>query len=177
MKVKATKREIKNQKLFVLGVRYCTIHHLLKRIGAEGAEVTLYNANVHGWRCDYYPINDDLGVVTGYNVDRACDVAQWDLNFEFNEKLRLLEDLAKDCKWDDTEERENLENDLIDLLDRARQGEFAKSYKGYIDGKLWAKGKTKGELKADFYSSRSELKALYKLDHMPKYNELTVEFY
>ena len=122
MKIKATKREMKKQKNFVLGVGYCAIYHILKRIDVEP---TLYNEGVYGLRCDFYPINEDLGIVTGYNVDRACDVAQWELNKEFNDKLQALEDRAHACKWGDQEEIERLENDFVDLLYKAKNGEFA----------------------------------------------------
>lgn len=171
MKVQTTKARIKAQKSFVLGLGYCTIPHLLKKISVEP---TLYNAGVYGWCCDFYPINADLGIVTGYNVDRAYDLAQWDLNSEFNDKLNALENNAKAIQWSDKEE--SLKNDFIDLLYKAKNGEFTKSYKGYIDGKLWAKGNTKGELKADFYASRSTLKEFYKLDRLPTYSELTIKF-
>ena len=123
MKVHATKNQIKAQKLFVLGVGYCSLQCFLLRISVGS---TLYNANVYGWRCDFYPINKDLGVVTGYDVDRACDVAQWDLNEEFNDKLRALEDRARSVKCDDQEEIEKLKNNFIDLLDRARKWDFIK---------------------------------------------------
>ena len=122
MKIKATKREMKKQKTFVLGVGYCTIFRLLKKIDVAPV---LYNSGIYGWRCDFYPINEDLGIVTGYNVDRACDVAQWELNKEFNDKLQALEDRAHTCKWDDQEEIERLENDFVDLLYKAKNGEFA----------------------------------------------------
>ncbi len=173
MKIKATKAQIKAQKTFVLGVGYCRLHRFLKKINAEP---TLYNAGVYGWRCDFYPINEDFGVVTGYIVDRACDVAQWELNATFNDLLDALENKANSIQWSDKEERESLENEFIDLLYRAKNGEFAKTYKGYIDGKLWVTGNTKGELKADFYASRSFTQAIYGLDHAPKYSELTIKF-
>ncbi len=173
MKIKATKAQIKAQKLFVLGVGYCSLPRLLRRISVGS---TLYNSGVYGWCCDFYPINDYLGVVTGYDVNRSCDVAQWDLNLAFNDKLQALEDRAKTVKCDDQEEIEELKNNFIDLLYHAKNGEFTKTYKGYIDGKLWAQGNSKSELKADFYASKSELKAFYKMGHSPKYEELTVKF-
>lgn len=46
---------------------------------------------------------------------------------------------------------------------------------GKYDGKIWATGASRSEMRADFYKSRTELQSFYRLDHQPKYSDLKVE--
>lgn len=61
MKLKATKKEIKEAYYKTLCVGYCDMQNLLRHKRAFA-----YSAGVCGWACDYYDING-LCISTGYS--------------------------------------------------------------------------------------------------------------
>ena len=60
MKLKATKREIKEYNNYILRAGYCEMDYLLSY-----EEPFAYSAGVYGWSCDYYKI-DNVVISTGY---------------------------------------------------------------------------------------------------------------
>lgn len=122
MKVKTTFKNIKEQKRLMLGVGYCNLQRLLSVCKFDP---TLYNSTINGWACDYYPINEQLGVVTGYNFSRACTIATYDLNDDFQQKLHALENKAYSVEWR-SKESEDLKNEFIALLEEVLNGNYRK---------------------------------------------------
>lgn len=62
MKVQTTQKNIKNlfgKNVFALG--YCFAHCLLR-----GCEPFAYNSGIYGWNCDYYLIDGNTCICTGY---------------------------------------------------------------------------------------------------------------
>lgn len=161
----------KNNKKFILAVGYCELPHLLGRVFQR---VGCWS-NIYGWRADFYEAGYRLGVITGYDT-KGATIGAWNLNDQFNAELKALDQRAKAWTYGDDEEQESIIDDFAELLEKAYKGEFDKIYRGYIDGKLWASGKTKAEMRSDFYASRVDTATFYRLDHTPKYKDLTVKF-
>ena len=71
MKLKATKKEIREGYYYIAGVGYCEAQNLLKHERAFA-----YSAGCYGWACDYYDV-DGVCISTGYNYisnqNVACD--------------------------------------------------------------------------------------------------------
>lgn len=61
MKLKTTKRIVKEGYCRILSIGYCDAQYLLKYKQAFG-----YSAGVYGWACDYYDI-DGVCISTGYS--------------------------------------------------------------------------------------------------------------
>ena len=61
MKIKVTKKDIKNRGNKVLKLGYCELQNLLKYV-----EPFAYSSGTYGWSCDYYNI-DGVIISTGYN--------------------------------------------------------------------------------------------------------------
>lgn len=86
MKVKVSKKEMKESFNKIIGVPYCDIQHILTYEGAN-----LYSCGVYGWSCDYYIINTkkwgQVVISTGYS---------------FTENIKPPKNRYKICKkWND----------------------------------------------------------------------------
>lgn len=159
----------KNNKKMVLAVGYCELPNLFGRVFQR---VGCWS-NIYGWRADFFEVGYRLGVITGYD-SKGSDIKAWDLNDEFNQACRVLDQRAKNWIWGDEEEQNAIIDAFAELMEKAYKGEFDRVFVGKCNGKVWASGKTKAEMRADFYASRAELQGLYKLDHAPKYSDLKV---
>lgn len=62
MKVKVTKKQIKENYSNIIMIGYCQGHSLLKTLNPD-----YYSTGTYGWRCDYYIINGDTIISTGYD--------------------------------------------------------------------------------------------------------------
>ena len=62
MKIQVTKKSIKENYKNIISVGYCNAQNMLKC-----KDATMYSAGVYGWACDYYVINNDTIISTGYN--------------------------------------------------------------------------------------------------------------
>lgn len=75
IKLKISKREIKNNFKNVLYCGYCELSDLLNYRNAN-----YYNANSYGWRNDIYLIDNNTVIVTGYepfgNIEIPKDIAK-----------------------------------------------------------------------------------------------------
>lgn len=61
MKLKTTKKQIKNNYNKIYSIGYCNAQFLLEYLSPFA-----YSSGVYGWSCDYYKI-DDICISTGYN--------------------------------------------------------------------------------------------------------------
>lgn len=99
MKLKTTKKDIKNHYNTILKVGYCNIQTLLK-----GQDAFAYSCGVYGWSCDYYDI-DGVCISTGYNP--IGEQVDFDLCRQFEQK-------AKEVKYNTWEQYKQDLNILLD---------------------------------------------------------------
>lgn len=83
MKFKATKKEIRNNYNYIVGVSYCKLQSLL-----ENQNPIAYSSGVYGWSCDYYLLQNSKGqkvlVSTGYNY-----IENQNLNPDYNKLIEF----------------------------------------------------------------------------------------
>ena len=109
MKLKATKKEFKNEN--VLRVGYCQAQYLLRY-----ADPFAYSSGVYGWTCDYYNI-DGVYISTGYSpIGKSLD---YDI-------IKKYEDEARKILLDDTNSYEEKKEKVNNLLNELVQ-EFKKT--------------------------------------------------
>lgn len=91
IKLKVSKREIRNNFKNVLYCSYCELADLLSYKDAN-----YYNANSYGWRNDIYLINNNTVIVTGYepfgNIEISRDIAKKYNNIAYRIKKNGLKD-------------------------------------------------------------------------------------
>ena len=102
MKLKTTKKQIKEQAKKLMSVGYCEAQYLLYY-----CEPFAYSAGTYGWQCDYYNVNGTI-ISTGYqpigdNVDykvRAYEdkarAIVHDPHYDYEMKLEVLYDLLQE---------------------------------------------------------------------------------
>ena len=61
MKVKTTKKSVKNAFINIYSIGYCNAQNLL-----QGVNPFAYSSGTYGWACDYYEI-ENVCISTGYN--------------------------------------------------------------------------------------------------------------
>lgn len=104
IKLKVSKREIKNNFKNVLYCGYCELADLLSYKNAN-----YYNANCYGWRNDIYLINNDTVVVTGYEPFGNIEIPR-DITKKYN-------DIAKKIKIDKKLDFEAYKEKIDKLID------------------------------------------------------------
>ncbi len=98
MKLKTTKKAIKESGYMVLRIGYCDAQYLL-RYQPEFA----YSTRREGWACDYYQIGNVI-ISTGYApIGKAVD---YNLIREYDEKARVI-CCDYSLKWEDQKEAVN----------------------------------------------------------------------
>ena len=108
MKKHITQKDTKNSNYIVLGVGYCNLQNLLKRLSPIA-----YNAGRDGWNYDLYRLNDTYSIVTGYRgFDRSCTHHSND----FEGLSQALRDLEKKSYNLDLTKDESIAM-LVNLLD------------------------------------------------------------
>jgi hypothetical protein len=86
MKLKATKKEMKNGYYKIVTIGYCNAEALLSR-----SEPIAYSSGVYGWACDYYEI-DGVLISTGYDpLSPKNSRRDYELTREYNEKARAIQ--------------------------------------------------------------------------------------
>lgn len=84
MKVKVTKKEIKENYKNIISIGYCELQFLLR-----GKEPNFYTSGVYGWGADIYQINNTTCIVTGYapfgNIEIERNTIQ-----KYEEKARKI---------------------------------------------------------------------------------------
>lgn len=109
IKLKVSKKSIKEDALYVIGVNYCKIQYMLYYDNA-----LFYSVGQYGWSSDHYVIKTDLHdnviVSTGYNYIKNKNVS-------YNiDDLQAYEDKARSIINDYTilyGDRKNIVNDLL----------------------------------------------------------------
>lgn len=94
MKLKATKREIKNSYSKLISVGYCDLQHLL-----YFKSPFAYSAGVYGWSCDYYEIKNNTCISTGYSPVGDIE-PDYELILEYNNNAQniIYSDLTMEQK-------------------------------------------------------------------------------
>ena len=82
MKLKASKKEVKNNSSKILKLHYCKAQTLL-----HYESPFAYSCGVNGWACDYYDINNII-ISTGYSP--IGDNIDYNLINEYEEKARKI---------------------------------------------------------------------------------------
>ena len=102
MKLKASKREIKENSYRILSVGYCELQYMLK-----WCEPFSYCCGVYGWSCDNYDINNgqhQLIISTGYspidsqNINKNILKNKYNIIKKYEEKARKIN--HNNYSWD-----------------------------------------------------------------------------
>lgn len=101
-KIKVTRKEIKEGWRNIICVGYCDLQWLLYYKNAD-----FYSTRVEGWACDYYVINSNTIISTGYapignirnyEINRAYDNKAREIvcsNEDYEKKVEKLDDLLE----------------------------------------------------------------------------------
>jgi len=101
MKIKATKKAIKNGYAKIHSIGYCEAEYLL-----EGISPFAYSSGTNGWSCDYYEI-EGVCISTGYKT--IGEYMNYDLVRKYDNKAKaILGDYSVDYQ-----ERKNKVNRLL----------------------------------------------------------------
>lgn len=84
MKVKVSKKEVKESYRNIICLGYCTIQHLLYYKDAD-----YYSCGVYGWSCDYYKIDNKTIISTGYSPIGNIRV-DYELSDKYDKKAREI---------------------------------------------------------------------------------------
>ena len=83
MKIKVSKKEIKNNFNNIITIGYCNAWYLLAYKDAD-----FYSCGVYGWSCDYYKIDYNTIISTGYApID---GIREYEFTRKMNEKARKI---------------------------------------------------------------------------------------
>jgi hypothetical protein len=83
MKLKATKKEMRNGYYTIISIGYCDAQYLLRH-----ESPTAYSCGQNGWSCDYYDI-DGVLISTGYSPLSDSNVKHdYKLIREYDEKAK-----------------------------------------------------------------------------------------
>lgn len=109
MKIKVSKKEIRNNFNNIITISYCGGWYLL-----QGIEPDFYTCGVYGWNEDIYKIDYNTIITTGY---RPIDgVRDYEITTLYNEKARLV---YNDCNIDykkKMQKIEKLRNRYIEIM-------------------------------------------------------------
>ena len=84
MKVKTSKKSVKNAFVKIYSIGYCEAQNLLQCINPFA-----YSSGVYGWSCDYYEV-DGICISTGYNtIGKSID---YNLVRKYDDKARKILD-------------------------------------------------------------------------------------
>ena len=100
MKLKTTKKAIRESNSVILNIGYCDLQHLLNY-----KQAFAYSSGVYGWSCDYYDIKGviistgygPIGVEPDYNLIKAynetANILLSDYNMNYETKKAKLDTL------------------------------------------------------------------------------------
>lgn len=101
MKIKTTKKQIKDYYNKIYSISYCNAQYLL-----DGVSPFAYSSGVYGWSCDYFEI-DNICISTGYSP--IGEVINYDLVKKYDNKAKnILNDYSIDYQ-----KRKNKVNKLL----------------------------------------------------------------
>ena len=102
MKLKATKKQIRENFNTILSIGYCDAQYLL-----DFKNPFAYSAGLNGWSCDYYQIGN-ICICTGYSpigtpvdysllreLERKAELINKDCNLPCSDKEKQLDELLK----------------------------------------------------------------------------------
>lgn len=107
MKLRASKKTIKENSYRILSVGYCDVQYLLK-----GEEPFSYCCGVYGWCCDNYELNNGkhrLLISTGYspiesqNIDKNTLKNKYEIIKKYEDKARKIN--CTISGWDNVKKR------------------------------------------------------------------------
>ena len=84
MKVKTTKKSVKNAFINIYSIGYCNAQNLLQDISPFA-----YSSGTYGWSCDYYEI-EGICISTGYNP--IGENVNYDLVRKYDKKAKTILD-------------------------------------------------------------------------------------
>ena len=84
MKLRTTKKQIKDQAHKLYAVGYCSIQYLLRYESPFA-----YSAGVYGWSCDYYNVN---GVILSTGYSSIGELVNYDLIKEYEIASKQTQD-------------------------------------------------------------------------------------
>lgn len=118
VKLKATKKEMRNGYRYILGTGYCTMQSLLKE-----QKAIAYSAGVYGWACDYYDV-DGVLISTGYSPLYNKNVAgSYPIILEYENKALAIDEMRLPLE----ERKENKTALIKEMLDKFRSKEWIKT--------------------------------------------------
>jgi len=112
MKLKTTKKQIKEGSYIIIGVPYCSMSYLL-----EYENPFSYCCGAYGWSCDNYEIHTSKHVVTistGYNYIESNNIIA--TNQEKIEIIRQYEEKARELYYNNEKSYEVKKNEIEILL-------------------------------------------------------------
>lgn len=119
MKLRTTKREVRENAYRILSVGYCEIQFLMR-----SKEPFSYCAGVYGWCCDNYEITTNkyrLVISTGYSPINDKNICKETLKNKYNiikkyeDKARKINSTSKG--WDDVKKKlDKLVNKFVDEI-------------------------------------------------------------
>jgi len=104
MKLKASKKEIRENSYYVLSIGYCNAQYLLKAF-----EPFAYSCGYYGWSCDYYEITTNkhrLIISTGYSPISSQNLPKkdyYEIIRKYDEKARAI--CCKPQGWEKTKKQ------------------------------------------------------------------------
>lgn len=108
MKIKTTKKAVKDNYNQIINIGYADAQYLLEFKKAFG-----YSSRAEGWACDYYDVND-VCISTGYSpIDNRNVKCNYELIRSYNEKAREIRH-DNSMTWEQQAEKINqLLNDFV----------------------------------------------------------------
>lgn len=104
---KITRKQV-NMYKNIICVPYCDLWYLLYFRNKTG-----YNSGVYGWNYDFYHINLNTCIVTGYRP--FGNIKNYDLCDEYNEKAK---NVIEDRTLSNEEKKEKVENLLEEFIEK-----------------------------------------------------------
>lgn len=83
MKLKVTKKQIKENYKFIIEASYCELQDLLSYKNSN-----FYTCGVYGWNADIYEISNNICIVTGYAP--FGNIEKHELNKKYNKKAEKI---------------------------------------------------------------------------------------
>jgi len=103
MKIRVKEKEIKEGFKNIICIGYCDLQYLLYYKGAD-----FYTVGVYGWKADFYKINNNtiistgyqpMGTIRNYEINRKYDDKARKIvcnnNFKYETKIKKLDNLLK----------------------------------------------------------------------------------
>ena len=112
MKVQVTKKEIRENYYNIISIGYCEAQFMLRHLAPD-----YYSAGIYGWSCDYYKINNNTIISTGYNPVKGIE--DHDIIKKYENKAEKISHNKK-YSWDTIQKKlsKNLDNFIKEMLEK-----------------------------------------------------------